>query len=56
MSILAAICLLSGLYSVTMSLWVEPYNNIPSKLLFKILPFFLGLANLFAAGKLFGWF
>ena len=45
--------LVAGIMMVTFSL-IASTSNIPSALLFKAIPFFVGLATIFSGLKLFG--
>lgn len=47
--------LISGFYSIIFSFLMST-KNFRSALIFRILPFFLGLGCLFSSCKLFGWF
>jgi len=47
--------LLSGAFSIIMALITSAYNNLSSKVMFKLLPFFFGLLQLFIAAKNLGW-
>jgi len=47
--------LITGIFLLIFSQIVDASSNIQSKLLFKIIPLFLGLTTTFCAVKLFGW-
>jgi len=49
------ILIVTGIYLVMGALTMNT-KNLLSAVLFKVIPFFLGLGCLFSAGKLIGWF
>ena len=46
----------TGAWLIIVSLWISANSNFLSAMIFKVVPFFLGLASLFSGGKLMGWF
>jgi len=46
------ICLASGICWIGLSFMINT-NNFRSDIIFKVVPFFMGLLNLFVSGKLF---
>lgn len=48
------VLLISGVYLIIAGLSIHT-KNLKSAIIFKIIPFFLGLTHLFYAAKLFGW-
>ena len=51
----AYIILVTGVWLVTWSLIMDTHN-VKSAFIFKVIPFFLGLANIVVSGKILGWF
>lgn len=45
----------TGVYLILIALLMNT-ENIRSAMLFKVIPFFLGVSCLFTSGKLLGWF
>ena len=52
----ACICCFCGCYFCFVLLALTPKQNMQSILIFRLLPFALGVSSLFAAGKLFNLF
>jgi len=46
----------SGIFSIVMALAIDAGSNLASEMLFKILPLFFGLLQIFIAAKNLGWF
>ena len=46
----------TGVWLIVIALWISAKSNFLSAMVFKVVPFFLGLACLFSGGKLMGWF
>ena len=53
--ICAWIALVTGLFLVSIALMMKT-KNVRSSIVFKVIPFMFGLANLFSSGVLFGFF
>jgi hypothetical protein len=49
------IILATGVWLSAGALIINANSNLMSKIIFKVVPFFLGLANLFVGAKMIGW-
>jgi len=48
--------LVTGSWLIFSAMFINASSNFASKMFFKVIPMFLGLACLFAGGKGLGWF